>query len=118
MSQSRNVYLKMKTLPEARKIVEDAALILASYEMQVSMVFIGDGVYQTLATQEPELVNHKDFVATFKALSFYDIDDIYISKSCVEQRHINHDSVFDTPQYVSFGQISNLIANADHVLSF
>ena len=52
----------------------DAAMIYGSYEQQVALFFIGDGVFQTQENQQPALLATKDFLATFGALSFYDIE--------------------------------------------
>ncbi len=96
----------------------DAALILASYEMDVSLFFIGNGVYQTQANQQAESIAHKDYLATFKALEFYDIEDIYLCQDSLTERGLATDSVFDDAQYLSAEQIKALLPQFDVVLTF
>lgn len=73
----------------------DVAMILGSYEQQVSLFFMGDGVYQLGQNQSAQLISQKDFIKTFAALEFYDIENIYISKSCLEARGLSEDFVVD-----------------------
>ena len=96
----------------------DAALILASYEMDVSLFFIGDGVYQTQASQNPELVNGKDFISSFKALGFYDIDNIYISKACLAERQLSANFSFKEVNLVSKDEFPIFLNQADVILTF
>lgn len=96
----------------------DAALILASYEMQVSLFFIGDGVYQSQAAQNAETIAAKDFIATFKALEFYDIENIYISEPCLAERHLSTNFVFNNACLMNRSEMTNKLNNADIILSF
>ncbi len=64
----------------------DVALIFGSYEQAVSLYFQGDGVYQLVTKQQPELVQQKDFLKTFTALEFYDIENIYVCHLSLNQR--------------------------------
>ncbi|NQZ88029.1 MAG: sulfurtransferase complex subunit TusC [Saccharospirillaceae bacterium] len=64
----------------------DVALIFGSYEQAVSLYFQGDGVYQLIAEQQPELIQQKDFLKTFAALEFYDIENIYVCHHSLNQR--------------------------------
>ncbi|WNC70314.1 sulfurtransferase complex subunit TusC [Thalassotalea nanhaiensis] len=96
----------------------DAALILASYEMDVSLFFIGDGVYQTQAKQDPERVDGKDFISSFKALGFYDIDNIYISQACLTERQLTTNFAFKDVKLVNQDELSLILNQADVILTF
>lgn len=96
----------------------DIALILASYEMDVSLFFISDGVYQVQEQQNLESVDHKDYISTFKALGFYDIEDIYICQHSLQQRNLTEKSVFEDAQYISHQQLTELLKHFDVVLTF
>lgn len=56
----------------------DLALIYGSYEQDTALFFHGDGVWQLINKQDPELVQAKNYLKTFSALEFYDIDSIYV----------------------------------------
>jgi tRNA 2-thiouridine synthesizing protein C len=72
----------------------DVALIFGSYEQPISLYFQGDGVYQLIAEQQPELVQQKNFLKTFAALEFYDIENIYVCQHSLTLRGLtNHFSI-------------------------
>ncbi|TRX56887.1 sulfurtransferase complex subunit TusC [Thalassomonas sp. M1454] len=96
----------------------DAALILASYEMPVSLFFIGDGVYQTLTSQNAETIKAKDYIATFKALGFYDIDDIYVCSESLQKRGIKEVNVLTEGQCCSNERLKAKLKQCDIVLTF
>ncbi|OUS28735.1 hypothetical protein A9Q98_07390 [Thalassotalea sp. 42_200_T64] len=96
----------------------DAALILASYEMPVALYFIGDGVYQAQKQQNAESIGAKDFIATFKALGFYDIEDIYISADCLSQRQLATEFAFTDAKLVSKEEFAVRLNQADVILTF
>ncbi len=96
----------------------DAALILASYEMPVSLFFIGDGVYQTLNAQSAETIQAKDYIATFKALGFYDIEDIYVCNDSLDLRNIATTSVLAAAKCCDKDLIKSKLEHCDVVLTF
>ncbi|TKB44824.1 sulfurtransferase complex subunit TusC [Thalassotalea mangrovi] len=96
----------------------DLALIFASYEVPVAMFFMADGVFQTIKQQNPELLGSKDFISTFKALGFYDIDDIYICLDDVKERGLNCEFAVDNPQLLSRQQFNQSLNNYDIILTF
>lgn len=96
----------------------DAALILASYEMDVSLFFVGDGVFQSQTQQHPEGIGAKDYISTFKALAFYDIDNIFICEQSLIARNLSRDVVFANANIASSDQITQQLAGFDVVLTF
>ncbi|WP_448211642.1 sulfurtransferase complex subunit TusC [Colwellia sp. MEBiC06753] len=64
----------------------DMALIYGSYEQEIALFFIGDGVWQLVANHQGELVKVKDYLKTLDALTFYDIDHIFVCQRSLEER--------------------------------
>ncbi|WP_286232471.1 sulfurtransferase complex subunit TusC [Thalassotalea sediminis] len=64
----------------------DVALIMGSYEQPTSLYFHGDGVWQLVQESQPEKLNIKNFIKTFDALAFYDIEHIYVCQDSLLQR--------------------------------
>ena len=54
----------------------DLALVSASYDLDTSLILMGDGVYQLLDNQSPESIHRKNLTSMFKALPLYGIDSI------------------------------------------
>ncbi len=96
----------------------DAALILASYEMPVSLFFVGDGVYQVQAQQNAEAIAAKDYIATFKALGFYDIKDIFVCQQSLTERSLTTNFVVASAKTLTTSEIKQQLLNFDVVLTF
>ncbi|MCL1124444.1 sulfurtransferase complex subunit TusC [Shewanella surugensis] len=62
----------------------DLALLSASYEQEVSLVFTADGLFNLLSNQAPERIGCKDYIATFKALPLYDIDSVFVCQDAMQ----------------------------------
>lgn len=50
----------------------------------ISVFFIDDGVLNLINHQQPELIQQKDFIKTFKLLDLYDVEQRFI---CTESLH-------------------------------
>jgi tRNA 2-thiouridine synthesizing protein C len=96
----------------------DVALIFGSYEQTVSLYFQGDGVYQLIAGQKPELVEQKDFLKTFAALEFYDIDNIYVCKHSLDQRSISNNFSIENIQVLNRDDFSISLHQHQTILRF
>lgn len=66
----------------------DAALIFGSYEQAISLFFIGDGVFQVIGDQNASEIEIKDYLKTFSALGFYDIENIYVCQQSLTERNL------------------------------
>lgn len=70
------------------------ALLAASAITSPGVFFISDGVLQLLPGQQPGLILARDYIATFKILPLYDIDDCWICAASLRQRGLSSDSPF------------------------
>ena len=84
----------------------DVALIFGSYEQDVSLFFHGDGVYQLIGKQNSMLIQLKDYLKTFSAFEFYDLETIYVCQKSLEDRcltdrnfHIDNAVVLNTKAF-------------------
>ena len=73
----------------------DIALIFGSFEQKVSLFFQGDGVYQLIADQDGSLLAIKDYLKTFSAFEFYDIEDIYVCQQSLSNRQLDENFHID-----------------------
>lgn len=87
----------------AGKDALDIALIFGSFEQPVSLFFQGDGVWQLIGGQNGAIISVKDYLKTFAAFEFYDIENVYVCQASLSARkltpefHIDEVSVL-TPQ--------------------
>lgn len=56
----------------------DILLMASTFEQSISVVFMNEGVLQLKTTQNPTVTFNKNFCAAFKALSLYDIKNVYV----------------------------------------
>jgi tRNA 2-thiouridine synthesizing protein C len=96
----------------------DVALIFGSYEQSVSLYFQGDGVYQLIAEQQPEKVQQKDFLKTFAALEFYDIENIYVCHHSLIQRGLADNFSIENVQVLNSNDFSTSLHQHQTILRF
>lgn len=96
----------------------DLALLSASFEQHVKLIFICEGVFNLLKGQNPELLSGKDYISTFKALPIYDIEDIYVCEKALSYNLLEKPDLIVEATLVTTTRIRSLINEADEVLVF
>ncbi|ASP49335.1 sulfurtransferase complex subunit TusC [Cognaticolwellia beringensis] len=85
----------------AGKEALDAALIFGSYEQATSLFFLGDGVFQVIGDQKASAIDIKDYLKTFSALEFYDIENIYVCQQSLVERNLPENFHISNAQVLS-----------------
>jgi len=73
----------------------EVVLIGAAFEQNVSLAFIGDGVYHIAKTQKTDGIGMKNFSPTYKALGDYEVTKLYVEKESLEARGLTLDDLMD-----------------------
>jgi len=73
----------------------EVVLIGAAFEQNVSLAFIGDGVYQIAKNQKTDGIGMKNFSPTYKALGDYEVTKLYVEKESLEARGLTQDDLMD-----------------------
>jgi len=73
----------------------EVVLIGAAFEQNVSLAFIGDGVYQIAKNQKTDDIGMKNFSPTYKALGDYEVTKLYVEKESLEARGLTLDDLMD-----------------------
>lgn len=102
--------------PDGREAL-DLALIFAAIDQQVSVIFIGDGVYQLHPEQNPERIKSKDYLSTMKAFDLYDVEQVLVCEQSLEARGIDKNNLNINAQLQTSTQISDHLKRCDHVLT-
>lgn len=71
----------------------DALLATSALTDDIGVFFVGDGVFQLLPEQRPGAVLARDYIATFKLLSLYDIDQCWLCADSARARPGSRDPV-------------------------
>ncbi|HDR2756101.1 MULTISPECIES: sulfurtransferase complex subunit TusC [Enterobacter] len=72
----------------------DALLATSALTEDIGVFFLGDGVFQLLAGQQPQAVLARDYIATFKVLPLYDIETFYVCADSLVARGLNEKNAF------------------------
>ena len=71
----------------------EVVLIGAAFDQDVSLAFIGDGVYQLKADQDSSDSDQKNFSPIYQALGDYDVSKLYVEKESLEERGLTLDDL-------------------------
>lgn len=96
----------------------DAALVTASFNQEVSLLFMGDGVFQLLDQQKAEAIESKHHGAMFAGLELYDIDRVYVAAESLKERHLDESDLIMPVQLLNQEAVHVLLQQQDAVLSF
>lgn len=108
---------------------QEVMLIVAAYEMELSVVFIDDGVYALKAGQDTKGLGTKSFMPIFTALIDWEIENVYLDEDSMKQRNLDLEQIIyigedeDTeepvkPRVLTTTEIQALMKQQDAVLSF
>jgi tRNA 2-thiouridine synthesizing protein C len=96
----------------------DIALIFASFEQGVSLFFQGDGVYQLIDKQDGSIISVKDYLKTFSAFEFYDIDDVYVCQQSLIERNLTDTFHIDNVRVLTVKAFTSQLVQHKHILRF
>ncbi len=110
----------------------EVVLIGAAFDQDVSLAFIGDGVYQLTKGQNTAAIGQKNFSTVYGALGDYDVNKIYVEKESLEERGLTLDDLQhlvwedededyaekDSIRLVSRAELADVLAEQEITLSF
>lgn len=96
----------------------EVALITATFDQDVSLVFIDDGVYTLLKGQQTQGIGIKNFSPSYRALDDYDIDKLYVDQASMAQRGLKTSDLLVPVEVLDAQQMGELMAQQDVILSF
>ncbi|PKH09090.1 sulfurtransferase complex subunit TusC [Moritella sp. Urea-trap-13] len=97
---------------------QDAILATSALTEELSVFFIGDGVYQLMANQKPQDIACRDFAPTFGMFELYDIENIYVCADSLLERGIGDAELIIDAQHLSQPEINQHIRQHAIILNF
>lgn len=64
----------------------DALLATSALTEDIGVFFVGDGIMQLVPEQQPAQILARDYIATFRVLPLYDIEQCYLCAASVRER--------------------------------
>ncbi|MGK0375941.1 MAG: tRNA 2-thiouridine synthesizing protein C [Arenicella sp.] len=96
----------------------DAILIGASFDLDVSVLFIHDGVFQLKQGQQSSDKGLKLFTKTYKALADFGVEKIYIHDLSIASRGLTQSDLICTVTPLDSLAVGELIAQQAKVFTF
>jgi len=96
----------------------EVVLIGAAFEQDVSLAFMGDGVYQLTKGQDTKALEVKNFSPTFRALEDYDVTKLYVEQEALLARGLTETDLVVPVEVVSAGRLAEIMEQQDVILSF
>lgn len=108
---------------------QEVMLIIAAYEMELSVVFIDDGVFALKSGQDTRELGTKSFMPIFTALIDWEIENVYIDENSMKRRGISKEQIItigedeDTeklvkPKVLTTSEMQTIMKRQDVILSF
>lgn len=93
-------------------------VLMASAFSQVSVLFLGDGIFQLKTSQNGSSLDIKDYSPAFAALEQYEVTDIMVSGPDLEERGMTAADLVIPVTTVDDQMIRQLMLANDIILSF
>ena len=91
---------------------------IAVFEMDISAVFMDDGVYALLANQNPDKLDMKPLGDGFPMLKDFDVEKFYVHDESLAERGLTVADLVMDVEIVSGAQIAEILETAGKVLPF
>lgn len=131
MSDSKKVMITVRRAPHGSIYVQEAIevmFIVASYGMDLSVVFLDDGVFALKQGQDTRELGTKGFMASIGALMDFEVEKVYVDRQSLQDRHLGEDDLVfigedeDTeepvkPSIMDSDEIRELMAQQDSIVA-
>ena len=96
----------------------DFALTSAAYDQNLSLLFMGDGVFQVVGNQDSKNISLKSHSGALEVLPLYDIENLYAVKEDLEQRNIQESQLLEGIQIIDRQAANTLIHSHSKIVGF
>lgn len=92
----------------------DALLVGAVFDQRVSVLFVGDGIYQLFDRGERK--GERNVTHGYRALPTYDVKDVYVDKTSLRDRGLDAEPLVLPVRLLTRRGVRELIATQDVVV--
>ena len=96
----------------------EVVLIAATFDQDVSLVFLDDGVYELAKGQDTQGIGIKNHSKTYRALDGYDVEKLYVERESMEARGLSEDDLIVDVEVLGSVELGKLMDEQDVVMSF
>lgn len=96
----------------------DALLAASVYSEDLAVFFIGEGVLQLVAGQQPDAVLSRDYISAFKLLDLYDIEQRYTCAFSLNEWGLDSEDLVLETEVLEPRAIASLWQQFDQIVTF
>ena len=102
---------------ENAQICLELVLAAAVFDQAVSYLFLDDGVYQLMKSQQPDELPAKNLSANLQALGLYGVEKVYVDGESLRARNLTAADLAVEVEIVEGAELGALIRDADKVFN-
>ena len=95
----------------------EVVLITATFDQDVSLAFLDDGVYELLKGQDTKGIGIKNHSKTYRALDGYDVEKLYVERESLEARGLTEGDLIVDVTVLGAAELGTLMEEQDVVVS-
>jgi tRNA 2-thiouridine synthesizing protein C len=96
----------------------EVVLITATFDQDVSLVFMDDGVFELVKGQQTKEIGIKNFSPSYRALDGYDVEKLYVDQDSLSTRGLSEKDLLVPVEVLNAEQMGQLMQQQDVILSF
>lgn len=96
----------------------DMLLLASSFTFQITLLFMGDAVWQLSKNQQAELLARKNMGLMIKSLPAFDIISIFAEAQALEERNLTVSDLVLTVTPITHHDISAVMRRHDLIINF
>jgi tRNA 2-thiouridine synthesizing protein C len=102
---------------ESSQVCLDLVLACSVYDQQVNYLFLGDGVYQLMKSQQPAGIGNKNLAASLTALEIYGVEKVFADGDSLRNRNLAKEDLVVPVEVIDADQLRSLIRSSDSVFN-
>jgi tRNA 2-thiouridine synthesizing protein C len=96
----------------------EVVLIAATFDQDVSLVFLDDGVFSLVKGQKTAGLEMKNFSLMYRALDDYDVNQLYVERESMESRGLKESDLLVEVEVLDRKELGERMEQQDVLLSF
>ncbi len=96
----------------------DFILTSAAYDQNLTVLFMGDGVFQLIKHQDSKAISLKNHKSALEVLPLYDVENLFAVQEDLDTRAINKSDIIDSVKTITLTEAKTLIEQHQKVIGF
>lgn len=119
-AHSKKILFVIRQAPHGNTLAQEALDILlmaSSFEHEISLLFLEDGVFGLCQQQDTTSLGIQNFTSAYKALALYDIQHIYLAEQDMNMRGLALEDLMISPLVVNEQTIQSIMQQHDIIFN-